>query len=68
MANQEQHRPPGVRVIRKPEVLAKVCMSKSQMYRLILAGEFPKPYKLSERVTVWSEAEIDAWLAAKLAG
>ena len=68
MANQAQQQPQGARVIRKPEVLAKVCMSKSQMYRLILAGKFPKPYKLSERVTVWSEAEIDAWLAAKMVG
>ena len=68
MTNQAQQQPQGARVIRKPEVLAKVCMSKSQMYRLILAGEFPKPYKLSERVTVWSEDEVDAWLAAKMAG
>ena len=53
------------RGLRIPIVEERVGFSKGHIYKLISQGEFPEPYKLSDRVSVWSEAEIDAWLEAK---
>jgi prophage regulatory protein len=57
-----------IRTIRLPEVLTKTGLSRTHVYRLIHNASFPAPYKLSERVSVWNEAEIDTWLSAKLSG
>ncbi|WP_341903609.1 helix-turn-helix transcriptional regulator [Sandarakinorhabdus limnophila] len=40
-------------------------LSRTHTYRLIRQGHFPAPHKLSERVSVWNEADIDAWLTCK---
>lgn len=56
------------RMMRRKDVSDKLKISKTQIYRLIKQGHFPAPYKLSERVSVWNEAEIDAWLSQKLSG
>lgn len=55
------------RAIRIEDVVATVGISKSQIYVLIRAGEFPKPTKLSEQVSVWDSSEVQAWLDAKFA-
>ena len=39
-----------------------VPTSKSTMYRMISAGNFPAPNKLGER-SVWSAEDIDNWSA-----
>ena len=56
------------RALRLPHVLAKTGLSRTHTYRLIKQGEFPAPVKLSERVSVWNEADIDAWLNHKFQG
>jgi predicted DNA-binding transcriptional regulator AlpA len=43
-------------------------LSRTHTYRLIRQGHFPAPHKLSERVSVWNEADIDAWLSSKFEG
>jgi predicted DNA-binding transcriptional regulator AlpA len=47
------------------EVLAILGFSKSTLYRLIGAGQFPKPFKLGLRINAWRVETIEAWLAAK---
>jgi predicted DNA-binding transcriptional regulator AlpA len=37
----------------------------STIWRWAADGKFPKPIKLSEKVTVWDANEIDAWIASK---
>lgn len=39
-----------------------VPLSKSTIWRRVAAGTFPKPVKLSERVTAWRAEDIRAWL------
>ena len=56
------------RALRIQQVLDKTGLSRTHTYRLIHQGAHPKPVKLSERVFVWSEAEIDAWLETKFGG
>ena len=51
------------RVLRLPEVEETVGQKKSQIYRLIRAGQFPLPVKLGKRASGWRASEIAAYLA-----
>ena len=44
-----------------------IVYSRSQLYRLIRAGKFPKPIRLSENRVAFCEHEIDAWIESKIA-
>jgi len=54
---------PETGFLRQPQVLAFVPISKSTLWRRIQAHTFPKPVKLSERVTVWRAEDIRRWIA-----
>ena len=56
------------RALRLPAVLSKTGLSRTTVFRLISQHRFPASHKLSERVSVWDEASIDAWLAEKFGG
>lgn len=58
----------GFRALRIQQVLDKTGLSRTHTYRLIAKGDHPKPIRLSERVFVWNEADIEAWLEAKFSG
>jgi prophage regulatory protein len=53
------------RALRLTNVLDKVGVSRTQLYRLIGQGDFPRQFHLSARTSAWDEAEVDAWLQAK---
>jgi predicted DNA-binding transcriptional regulator AlpA len=54
------------RAIRLPAVCALTGASRSTIWRWVDAETtFPKPFHLSPAITVWDEAEVLAWLAAK---
>ncbi len=55
-------------VLREKDVLQQVRISKSQLWRLINRGQFPKPIKISERCNAWDSRQIDAWLTEKFGG
>lgn len=46
--------------------LKGIKFSDTHIWRLIRAGDFPKPLKIGNR-NHWVEAEIDAYVEAKLA-
>ena len=50
------------RLIRLPEVIARVGLKRSSIYQRMAEGRFPKGRSLGPRCTVWVEAEIDAWV------
>ncbi len=56
------------RALRIAKVSAKTGVSKTHIYRLIKIGAFPRPAKLSERVSIWDESTLDDWLAGKFKG
>ena len=58
----------GLRGLRINQVLVKSGLSRTHTYRLIERGDHPKPIQLSERVFVWNEVDIDAWLKSKFEG
>lgn len=43
----------------------RLGISKNQIWRLVRQGKFPRPIKLSEKVTVWKAEDVLAWLKAK---
>lgn len=50
------------RLIRLPEVMQITSLSRTQIYRLIAAGTFPKQRRISHKVAAWKESEIAAWV------
>ena len=55
-----------VRMLRLPEVVNRTALSRSQIYRLIELGTFPKQVALGERSAGWVEEEVDGWLRARI--
>lgn len=47
---------------RQVQVLKLVPFSKSTLWRRVKEGTFPKPLKLSDRVTVWRVEDIRQWM------
>lgn len=54
------------RFISMTEVLDRICLSKTHLYRKINAGQFPKPVPLGPQKVAFLESEIEAWMAARL--
>ena len=51
-----------VRLIRLPEVIERVGLSKQTIYRLIKKNKFPAAKKLNERAIAWVSIDIDKWI------
>ena len=50
------------RFLRLPEVLWRVGLSRSCLYRMVNNGTFPRQIKINRTTTVWSENEITDWM------
>lgn len=48
-----------------PDRPAPLPFSAPTLWRKVKAGTFPKPTKLSERVTAWKVGDIRAWMTAQ---
>ncbi|WP_158944228.1 AlpA family transcriptional regulator [Granulicella sp. S190] len=51
--------------LRLPAVLRQIALSKSSLYGMISEDLFPKPYRLSERVSAWKKSDVDAWCSTR---
>jgi len=49
---------PNEGLLRIKQVLQFIPVSKSAWWAGVKAGRFPKPFKLSERTTVWKSQDI----------
>ena len=52
------------RLMRRAEVEARTGLSTTTIYRLMRAGRFPIPVKISPKAVRWPASEIEAWLAS----
>jgi prophage regulatory protein len=50
------------RLIRLPEVMARVGLKRSAIYQRMSEGRFPKSRSLGPKCAVWVECEIEAWV------
>lgn len=53
------------KALRIRDVCNRVGISRTHLYRLVSRGLFPAPIRLSERVSVWRESEVNGWLHQK---
>ena len=56
----------ALRLLRLPEVVSRVGLRRSALYRMIAAGTFPPPVRLGRRCSVWPSHDIDAWVRARI--
>ena len=55
------------RMVLWPEVHALVGLSRTTIWRMERAGQFPRRVLLSARAVGWQECELKAWVARRLA-
>lgn len=53
------------RMIRAPELLGWVGMSRTTIFRLVKAGSFPSPVRLHGTSIAWRESDVDKWIATR---
>ncbi|WP_373033563.1 helix-turn-helix transcriptional regulator [Sulfurovum sp.] len=56
------------RFIRIKEVMELTGLAKSTVWAWVASGRLPKGTKLSSRVTVWRESEIQTWIEKQTGG
>ena len=56
----------ATRLIRLPEVVHRVGLGRSTIYRWMAAGRFPKPVQLGGYAVAWAEGEVEQWIADRL--
>lgn len=54
--------PEPPRFIRIQAVSARLGVSRKTVYRWAQEGRFPRQIRVSHRVAVWVESEVDAWM------
>lgn len=47
---------------KRPNSPAPLPFSAPTLWRKVKAGTFPKPHRLSERVTAWKVGDVRAWI------
>lgn len=59
---------PASGFIRQAQLIPTVVpFSSATLWRKCKSGQFPKPLKLSERVTAWKVGDVRAWIQAQSA-
>ena len=53
-------------LMRLPEVIKLTGFRRSQIYRLVNIGEFPKQVKISSKSAAWLESELEEWMDKKI--
>ena len=56
------------RIERTKQVCARVGnISRATLYRWMADRDFPHPVRLTQRCTGWDSAEVDRWIAQRIA-
>ena len=55
------------RILRLPEVMQRVGLKHASIYERISKGLFPAPIPLGPKAVGWIEAEVTAWIKARVA-
>lgn len=51
--------------LRRPDVQAATGLSRSSLYAMMDAGDFPRPIRIGKRAVAWPQSAIEAWLATR---
>lgn len=55
------------RILRRQATCDLIGIKAAGLYRLVQRGQFPKPIKISTKLSGWVEAEVVAWLESRIA-
>ena len=55
-----------LKMLRLSEVIEKLGIGRTNLYKLINHGSFPKPVKFDSR-SRWPEHEVEEWLSERMA-
>lgn len=59
----QAHDIPAAGYLRQAQLVGSILpIGATTLWRWVKEGKFPKPIKLSERVTVWRAEDVRAWL------
>jgi len=56
-----------MKALKIKDVVEKVSLGQSTVYKMVAAGEFPRPFQIAPNRVAWVESEVDAWLAERAA-
>ena len=57
--------PTATQYVRLDALLSMVPMSPSTVWRKVRDRSFPRPVKLSARITAWNREAVEAWIAER---
>jgi len=57
---------PSPRFLAPLVVTDRTSLSRTTLWRMVRAGKFPKPISISPGRVAWSEAEVNAWMVARV--
>lgn len=52
-------------LLRRPEVERRIGLARSSIYRMMEAGEFPRPIRIGRRAVAWRASDLDRWQAER---
>lgn len=61
---QPSPQPKNDRFLRVPHVTERLAISRSSWWQGVKSGKYPPGIKLSPRVTVWRQSDVDALIAS----
>lgn len=56
----------SMKVLRRPEVEARVGFKRTAIYSMTAKGEFPKPILLGKRAVGWLETDVNEWIKRRV--
>jgi predicted DNA-binding transcriptional regulator AlpA len=57
---------PSTGYVRQAQLIPHILpLSPATLWRLVKAGKFPQPIKLSERCTAWRVEDVRGWMESK---
>lgn len=57
----------GVReFLNQEEVTKRLCIGRSTFLTMLKNGEFPSPIRLSTRIRVWKDTDVDNFIERKI--
>ena len=52
-------------ILRLPQVLEQVNLSRATVYKMIGRSEFPQPVQIGQRSVGWLTEEVNSWLESR---
>ena len=52
----------GEHLLRLDQVIHRVGLGRSTIYRRVYEGTFPPPLKIGDRAIAWRQSEVEQWI------